>query len=136
MGLYKWIMPESGVLKLDYSSAKRAPPSARTLSMWISASCSRDWRVVQKNSRLEGAIDSVEQLRRTSDSQIMLRALRTVSHMLYLKTWQLRRLLNNQPSDSARSDCFVIMFNMVVDAQNEKLYRVRIEDPATIQSLR
>jgi len=123
--LYKWNMPESGVLQLDYSSAKRAPPSeVRTLS---------DENFGKILTMIGGG---VRPELRVQDSQISLRVLRTVSHLLYLRACQLRRILNLQPTEAARCDCFVMFFNMVVDPQNEKLYRVRIQDSSTMQELR
>jgi Ca2+-binding EF-hand superfamily protein len=57
---------------------------------------------------------------------------RKISHRIYINCYQMRETLGLLRDGSARSDLMVMMFFRVVDMHNEKIFRVRFEDPAEV----
>merc|ERR1719271_205467 len=62
-------------------------------------------------------------------------ALRSVSHYIYLTSFQFRRLLGIYKDDVPRAELFIVFFFRIVDIWNEKIFRVRFEDPAELTRL-
>lgn len=65
-----------------------------------------------------------------------LQALRQISHHVYVTSLQLRELLGYFQEESARAECFVILFNRICDMHNAKLFRVRFESQDELERLR
>jgi Ca2+-binding EF-hand superfamily protein len=115
--LQEWNLPERGEFQFDYSSGKRPPSEATPLDDSTFAT-------------LLMALQSSE-----SAPHDHIQALQKASHMMYLKSVQMRGLLGIFAEKSARLDLFVVFFLRVVDFYNEKLYRVRFEHQEELEEL-
>jgi len=120
----EWTLPESGNLKLDYASSKRPPKDAAVLD-------DETFTEVLLTLYKAGAEEST----RLSDEH-QLNALRVVSHMLYVKSIQLREILGNYKHESTRGDIYVMMIMQLVDMHNEKLFRVRFAERESLDRVR
>lgn len=126
----EWLLPEFGVLNLDYASSKR--PAAGVAALDDVA-----WRNILGLLAKAGSQSKDTPLR----AEVLvvegrLQALRQVSHLIYITSMQLRKLLGLFASDTVRAECFVLFFNRVADMHNEKLFRARFEHPKELHSLR
>lgn len=126
----EWIMPEKGILELDYASAKRPPPEARTLD-------DVPWNTLLAAMSKSGSTSS-DTPERVGQLVIesRLQALRQVSHLMYVTSMQVRQLLGSFSSEVVRAECFVTLFNRIADMHNEKLFRVRFESQDELARLR
>jgi hypothetical protein len=110
----EWTLPNSDMLELDYCSLKRAPADALEVP-----------KVTLANmlvSLQESEIPDV----------MMVEALRKVSHHVYLTALQLRDILALFKDKKLMCDVCVIFVNRVVDMWNEKVFRVRFENPGDL----
>lgn len=114
----EWIMPEHDLLEFDYSSGRRPPAGAAALD-----------DVTYSNLMI-----TLQQAECTIWEQIS--ALRMVSHMMYLTSVQLRSFFNLFRDEEVHADVVVIFFARIVDLQNEKVFRVRVESGELIAVLR
>lgn len=62
-------------------------------------------------------------------------ALQMASHMIYVKSVQMRGLMGIYCEQRTRLDLFVLFFLRVIDFYNEKVYRVRFEDEKELATL-
>ncbi|CAE7751577.1 TONSL [Symbiodinium pilosum] len=114
----QWILPTSDAFAFDYVSCKRPSGNDSTL----------------ESSDFDKLLKSLSRMKNLS-SEVRLRALRSVSTMLYLTSVQMRQLLTLF-EEEYRARCAVIFFFRVVDMQNEKVFRCIFEDPEQLLSLR
>jgi len=116
--LAEWILPESGLLQLDYASGKTPPPRS----------------VVLSDSAFSKLMMGLQQTEVDAHSQ--LESLREVSHHCFVSCLQARELLGIYSSEAIRSDLFVMLFSRVTDIHNEKLIRVRFDRRDAIHEIR
>lgn len=115
--LYEWNIPESEVLEFDYTSGKRPPADAPVLDV----DTMREVLVTLQASECPSACQ--------------INALRMTSHLMYIESMALRKMLGCFREESVRADSFVLFFNRVVDMHNEKVFRVRFETDEEIRRL-
>jgi len=116
--LNEWLLPEHGVLELDYLSDQRPPPDAQPVgekTFW----------------RLMVALQSSE----CSPVERVV-ALRSISDSLWFKAVQVRELLGVLHGESAREELVTLLLFRLTDVHNEKLFRVRLGGAAVLQRLR
>jgi len=115
--LQEWNMPEVDQLEFDYSSGKRPPPDA----VPISETAFLKLLVALQNSDCKAGHQ--------------IGAMRNTSHMMYVKSMQMRGFLGIYADAIPRAEIFVLFFLRVVDFFNEKIYRVRFDDEAELAAL-
>lgn len=126
----EWNMPEFGFLEFDYMSMKRPPPNAIVLDV---EPFTKILTVIQS---AENSLIIALELAHITEQQARLRALRMVSHTMYINSSQLRELMGTWQDEYRRAECFVMFVNQIVDMYNEKIFRVRFEDAAELVLLR
>lgn len=114
----EWNMPESGTVVLDYLCGKRPPADAPCL----------------EETTFTQILLKIQRSKTSNDDE--LNVLRTVSNMLYVTALQLRSLLDIYSSEAFRIEIFVIFFQRIADIHNEKVCRVRFNNPSELQKLR
>lgn len=124
----EWLMPDVGIVDLDYSSSLR--PSAGTAAL-DAATWSQLLTLTSRNICQDTPL-KVDVLALEG----RLQALRQISHHVCITSLQLRELLSLFKSEAARAEVAVIFFNRVVDMQHEKLFRSRFEKAKDIEVLR
>jgi len=107
--LTDWILAESDVLELDYSSLRR----------------SEGFEAVS-DSNFSLIMTAVLQLAR-APSRCRLHALLAVSHTMHITCLQLRQVLDLFKEPTLRCDAFVMFYNRLVDVHNEKIARLRLD---------
>lgn len=116
-----WNMPEFETLELDYVSGQRV---------------SKDSPVFDQET-FTGIMLALQQVDTTQVSSLgQVETLRKISHHFYINALQLRQFLGIIGDGTARGELFVTFFLRTVDIQNEKVVRVRFEDPRELQKLR
>lgn len=105
-----WILPEWGVLTLDYVSSKRPPAGAPVLDDETLS----EFLIRMPNSGLP--------------TERQIEAMRRISHHVYLNALQLRSLLVSFRWEAERQEIAVLFFLRVADMHNEKVYRVRFSN--------
>jgi len=113
----EWVLPDTDYFEFDYASCKRPPLGATILSEDAFAS----WLRALQRSPCMGA-DQVAVIRRVSD-------------MLYLSSVQLRHLLRIYKSEELRLEIVVLFYTRIVDPQNDKLFRVRLDSATEMEAL-
>ncbi|CAE8585831.1 unnamed protein product [Polarella glacialis] len=117
----EWHLHDWGSLSLDYVTWRRPTPGASELALpW------RDWqRFLQ--TLTEGCADADD----------LLASLRAVSGSggLFLFSWQLRELLGLFRHEKHRVECMVISYLRLVDPQNAKILRARIQNLSEFKAL-
>merc|ERR1712154_226157 len=113
----EWFIPEHGILEFDYMCGQRPPTDAAPVDDHVF----RSIMVTLQESRCK-------------PSQQIL-CLRHISHEMYVKCVQVREMLGILCDNSARADLVVLFFLRLTDVYNEKLFRVRFEDPADVNKL-
>jgi hypothetical protein len=106
--LAEWMLPEAGYLEVDYLSNVRAPRGSEALNDLL-------W-----GSVLQVMFDSPC----SADDEIG--TLRSLAHLFYLTSLQIRQLVGVYKKDSQRADALVTLFNRITDMENSKLFRVRL----------
>merc|ERR1712093_410652 len=111
-------MPECDILEFDYVSSKRPSPDAK---IFDGATFDRFMSVLHGNE---------------AEPITIVEALRFVSNHIYVTSLQLRTLLGSFRHDSDRTEVFIVYFMRVIDMHNEKVFRVRFENPEDLVLLR
>jgi len=106
----EWHLPQIYELVFDYVTSRRPSPGAPVLQ--------------------EVSFNNILKALATSDCEEaeQVAALRMLSHRIYLRSTQLRDMLNQFRSLAVRSDVFVLLFFSIVDMYNEKVARSGLED--------
>lgn len=108
--IFDWVLPDSGLVKFDYVTAKRpfrstGPPDECTLS---TDKFSQFLTYLQR--------DGLE-------NESKLNVLRRIVSYLYVTSKQLRELMGLWKLEWRRADCVLLFFFRVVDMHNEKVFR-------------
>lgn len=114
----EWNPPEHGIFELDYLSNKRPPTGAKILD----------------KETFDQILCTVQQSATSPQDEIDI--LRTVSNWMYVSSLQIRELLGLYSSESDRCELFVLFFQRIVDIYNEKICRVRFNNPVELRNLR
>ena len=117
--LTDWILAESDVLELDYSSSQRPKVGAEPV----------------KDSEFELLMAALLQFAR-SPARCRFQALLQISHTLYVTCVQLRQIVDVFKDPMSRCDAYTLFYNRVVDIQLEKLVRMRLDEDAAPSMLR
>lgn len=115
----QWSLPERLVLQFDYVSNRRPPEDAPVLDK---ATFSKILLMLQSATEMSPTLH--------------MQALRIVSHHMYVSSMQVRELLGIYRNESDRADLMVVFFCRIVDMMNEKVFRVRFDNPNELDSLR
>ena len=115
--LTDWIIAETDVLELDYSSSRR-PKGAEAL----------------EDAQFEPIVAALLQFAR-SPARCRLQALLHISHTVHFTCMQLRQIVDLFKDPSSRCDAFALFYNRMSDVQNEKLVRMRFDDDASASML-
>jgi hypothetical protein len=109
----EWTMPERGIFEFDYVSGAR--PKHGEHSPELSTVCFTNILLVLGQSECSpmGQVTS----------------LRQIAHCIYLRCEQLREMLGIFSTVDVRMEAFVALFLRLTDIWNEKVFRVRFEDP-------
>ncbi|CAJ1327457.1 unnamed protein product [Effrenium voratum] len=104
----EWIPVEYDILELDYCSSKRG---------------------LGKEAMTEAAFDGIVTalLQFARHWKCRLQALQQLSDQIYFSCAQLRQIVDLFKESGARQDVYVTFFNRIVDMQNEKLVRARLD---------
>lgn len=113
----EWHIPSYDILELDYTSNRRPP---------VKASCLDDATL----SRIMVTLSQSE-----CSTVFAKEALRMASHAMFITSTQLRTLFGAFKSEESYIELVVIFVTQVVDMQNEKIFRVRIENEAALAEL-
>mmetsp|Transcript_18546 Transcript_18546/g.34214 ORF Transcript_18546/g.34214 Transcript_18546/m.34214 type:complete len:1515 (+) Transcript_18546:87-4631(+) len=113
----EWNLPEFDIFELDYSSQKRVPLDSQVLD---------DFTFSKLLLTLQQSDSSYEE---------QIQALRMCSHLIFVKSVQLRGLIGIYATEEARAEIFVLMFLRVVDFYNEKVFRVRFTKEEELHAL-
>jgi len=115
----EWNMPECDTFECDYVS------SVRPLLSHIDD--------VVDRTTLSSILLTLQHS--GSPGRDQLDCLRRVSHMIFITAMQLRQLLGVYKDAGFRADLFICFFMRVVDMHNEKLFRIRFEDPKELHAI-
>ena len=114
--LTDWILAESDVLVLDYSSSRR--PKGEAI----------------KDTQFEMIMSAMLQFAR-SPARCRLQALLQISHTIHVTCLQLRQIVDLFKEETSRCDAFTLFYNRMVDVQNEKVVRMRLGEDASASML-
>lgn len=117
VSMVEWHMPVCDSLELDYSSTRRPPAKAKALD----------------DLTLSNILMTLQLSGCTVKSQIAV--LRMVSHHMFLTSKQLRLCFGVYGKEEYYAELVVIFLNQIVDIENQKMFRVRIEDEALLYEL-
>lgn len=110
--LQEWITPEFDTLQLDYSSCHRPPVDAEPIS----------------DAAFEEMVLALQEFRHGQAAD-RLQAIRWVSDQFFVSCLQVRQLLGLFQNSWDRGDCFVLLYNRLADIENQKIVRVRFDNP-------
>jgi Ran GTPase-activating protein (RanGAP) involved in mRNA processing and transport/Ca2+-binding EF-hand superfamily protein len=105
----EWRVPESGELVFDYASSKRPPQDALPMD-------------VPTFTNLLRILECTD-----LPSSAQLEALRRISHLMFLRSKQLREVLGIYRDEDTRANLYIMLIMQVKDMHNEKVFRVRFE---------
>lgn len=113
----EWTLPEVDIFEFDYSSNQRPPQGARPVSDGL-------WEALLLEMHHSGC---------TPEEKIAV--LRSVAHLFFISSMQMRQLIGYFRTPEQRAEVFVAFYLRIVDFHNAKLCRVRFESQEEIMNL-
>jgi len=114
---HEWIPPKRDTLVLDYSSTQLPPKGAKII----------------ESSFFEKLLQTMRD--DSSESIVKVGVLRSLSHLVYIDSMQMRMLMGYFGKSKDRTEVFVTFFNRLVEVHNSKLYRVQFYSYDQIQAI-
>lgn len=114
----EWVLPEKEILELDYVTHLRPDCHGEVMT---AATFTRFLTILQQAE---------------CDGPTQIKVTRNLAHYINLTSVQMRQLLGVYRTSELREEALVTTFFRIVDIHNEKVFRVRYEEQAELDSLR